>query len=169
MLDEPTNHLDIPSKEMLEDALQRFDGSVITVSHDRYFLRRIATRVVTVRRVLMPMCDNLSYRSCAAGSVELDQRAVAHSVPCFGAAARNIPEAGSRHLGKLVSLAPAESPTVGLAFSINSGLCWLAALPTLRSSTLLFGHVVLQCVQDTMWIARVFSPALTLTDALADP
>ena len=49
MLDEPTNHLDIPSKEMLEEALQRFDGSVIAVSHDRYFLRRIATRVVTVR------------------------------------------------------------------------------------------------------------------------
>ena len=49
VLDEPTNHLDIPSKEMLEEALQRFDGSVIAVSHDRYFLRRIATRVVTVR------------------------------------------------------------------------------------------------------------------------
>ena len=48
VLDEPTNHLDIPSKEMLEEALQRFDGSVIAVSHDRYFLRRIATRVVTV-------------------------------------------------------------------------------------------------------------------------
>lgn len=49
VLDEPTNHLDIPSKEMLEEALQRFEGSVIAVSHDRYFLRRIATRVVTVR------------------------------------------------------------------------------------------------------------------------
>jgi len=48
VLDEPTNHLDIPSKEMLEEALQRFEGSVIAVSHDRYFLRRIATRVVTV-------------------------------------------------------------------------------------------------------------------------
>ncbi len=54
VLDEPTNHLDIPSKEMLEEALQRFDGSVIAVSHDRYFLRRIATRVVTVRSGLLP-------------------------------------------------------------------------------------------------------------------
>ena len=61
VLDEPTNHLDIPSKEMLEEALQRFDGSVIAVSHDRYFLRRIATRVVTVRtpaapKPLIPLC-----------------------------------------------------------------------------------------------------------------
>ena len=57
MLDEPTNHLDIPSKEMLEEALQRFDGSVIAVSHDRYFLRRIATRVVTVRLFFLPPPD----------------------------------------------------------------------------------------------------------------
>ena len=48
VLDEPTNHLDIPSKEMLEEAVMNFEGSVIAVSHDRYFLRRIATRVVTV-------------------------------------------------------------------------------------------------------------------------
>ena len=48
VLDEPTNHLDIPSKEMLEDACSNFEGSIIAVSHDRYFLRKIATRVVTV-------------------------------------------------------------------------------------------------------------------------
>lgn len=48
VLDEPTNHLDIPSKEMLEEALMKFEGAVIAVSHDRYFLRKISTRVVTV-------------------------------------------------------------------------------------------------------------------------
>jgi len=46
LLDEPTNHLDIPSKEMLEEALQSFEGTVIAISHDRYFLRQIATRVL---------------------------------------------------------------------------------------------------------------------------
>lgn len=49
VLDEPTNHLDIPSKETLEEAIRLFEGSVIAVSHDRYFLKRIATRVVEVK------------------------------------------------------------------------------------------------------------------------
>ncbi|HWT26153.1 MAG TPA: ABC-F family ATP-binding cassette domain-containing protein, partial [Solirubrobacteraceae bacterium] len=49
VLDEPTNHLDIDSIEVLEDALERYDGTVIAVSHDRYFLDRIADRIVLVR------------------------------------------------------------------------------------------------------------------------
>uniref|UniRef100_A0A7S0R499 ABC transporter domain-containing protein n=1 Tax=Chlamydomonas leiostraca TaxID=1034604 RepID=A0A7S0R499_9CHLO len=49
-MDEPTNHLDIPSKEMLEEAIQAFQGAVIAVSHDRYFLRRIATRILQVEK-----------------------------------------------------------------------------------------------------------------------
>jgi len=49
ILDEPTNHLDIDAVEVLEDAIERFDGTVIFVSHDRYFLDRIADRIVEVR------------------------------------------------------------------------------------------------------------------------
>lgn len=45
LLDEPTNHLDILSKEKLEDALKTFNGTIIAVSHDRYFLTKIATRI----------------------------------------------------------------------------------------------------------------------------
>ncbi len=45
VLDEPTNHLDIVSREVLLDALKRFDGTVLIVSHDRFFLRSLATRV----------------------------------------------------------------------------------------------------------------------------
>jgi ATP-binding cassette, subfamily F, member 3 len=48
VLDEPTNHLDIDSVEVLEGALERFDGTVIVISHDRYFLDRIADRIVEV-------------------------------------------------------------------------------------------------------------------------
>lgn len=46
VLDEPTNHLDIASCEALEDALNDYDGTIITVSHDRYFLDRIATQIL---------------------------------------------------------------------------------------------------------------------------
>jgi len=49
VLDEPTNHLDIPAVEALEAALEGYDGTVIAVSHDRYFLDRIADRIVEVR------------------------------------------------------------------------------------------------------------------------
>jgi ATP-binding cassette subfamily F protein 3 len=48
VLDEPTNHLDIDSVEALEAALERFDGTVVAISHDRYFLDRIADRIVEV-------------------------------------------------------------------------------------------------------------------------
>jgi ATPase subunit of ABC transporter with duplicated ATPase domains len=48
ILDEPTNHLDIPAKEMLEEALQHFDGSVVVISHDRYFISKVATTIVAI-------------------------------------------------------------------------------------------------------------------------
>lgn len=53
ILDEPTNHLDIGSREVLLDALKSFEGTIIMVSHDRYFLKAIATRVFEIDRQQM--------------------------------------------------------------------------------------------------------------------
>ena len=46
ILDEPTNHLDITSKEILEEALNNYEGTVLYVSHDRYFINKTATRIL---------------------------------------------------------------------------------------------------------------------------
>ena len=48
VLDEPTNHLDIPSREALEEALDAYEGTIITISHDRYFLDRVATQILSL-------------------------------------------------------------------------------------------------------------------------
>lgn len=48
ILDEPTNHLDIPTREAVEEALADFDGTVLVVSHDRYFIEKVAERVVFI-------------------------------------------------------------------------------------------------------------------------
>jgi ATP-binding cassette subfamily F protein 3 len=48
VLDEPTNHLDIPSREALEEALDAYEGTIVTISHDRFFLDRVATQIVAL-------------------------------------------------------------------------------------------------------------------------
>jgi ATP-binding cassette subfamily F protein 3 len=61
VLDEPTNHLDIKSREVLLDALKRFDGTVMVVSHDRHFLREMSNRVFEMDRGEMRTYEG-SYR-----------------------------------------------------------------------------------------------------------
>ncbi len=62
ILDEPTNHLDITSKEILEDALTRYTGTVLYVSHDRYFINRTATRILELTgQTLINYIGNYDY------------------------------------------------------------------------------------------------------------
>ena len=49
VLDEPTNHLDIDSREVLENALSGFDGTILVVSHDRYLIEKLATRILQIK------------------------------------------------------------------------------------------------------------------------
>lgn len=62
ILDEPTNHLDIISKEILEDALNAYTGTILYVSHDRYFINKTATRILDLnRKVLTNYLGNYDY------------------------------------------------------------------------------------------------------------
>ena len=62
LLDEPTNHLDLVSRETLEEALRAYEGSLVLVSHDRYLIDRVATRVVELAGETASMYDgNYSY------------------------------------------------------------------------------------------------------------
>ena len=67
ILDEPTNHLDIGSREAIEEALEEFNGTLLVVSHDRYFLDKIADTIVEIRdKKLEPFSGNFSefWQSC---------------------------------------------------------------------------------------------------------
>ena len=71
ILDEPTNHLDIASREALEEALEAFDGTIITVSHDRYFIDKLATRIVDVVPPSDGACRDFAVTNVGEGYSEL--------------------------------------------------------------------------------------------------
>jgi ATP-binding cassette subfamily F protein 3 len=104
VLDEPTNHLDIPSTEIMEDVLRRFDGTVIFVSHDRYLIQAVATHIWAVedqgvRVVLGGWEDYLKWR----GGGE-DARAVPHEKAAAKAERKGEYEAARKRANELKRL-----------------------------------------------------------------
>jgi ATP-binding cassette subfamily F protein 3 len=84
VLDEPTNHLDIPAREALEAALEAYPGTVITVSHDRFFLDKIATQIISFEpdgRVLEYLGNYTEFHDWKLRNIELQRRGGAESQP----------------------------------------------------------------------------------------
>ena len=84
VLDEPTNHLDIESVEVLEKAIEEFAGTVVAISHDRYFLDRIADRIVEVRDGRCGQATAATRRGARRGPFLHRTRSVHRLVPCPG-------------------------------------------------------------------------------------
>jgi ATP-binding cassette subfamily F protein 3 len=99
LLDEPTNHLDIPAQEVLQEGLDRFGGTLLLVSHDRYLVDRLATRIWDLRDGRLHVFDGTyqeyvaareeAVRASASGSAETGHRgrAIARSPSANGAKA----------------------------------------------------------------------------------
>ena len=82
VLDEPTNHLDIPAKQMLEDALMEYEGAALVVSHDRYFVSRVANKIVELRNgeLVLYRGDYAYYRDKKAEEAAADDAAAEAAV-----------------------------------------------------------------------------------------
>src|SRR3989442_11127564 len=85
-MDEPTNHLDLASREVLEQALATFPGTIVFISHDRYFINRLATTIVeivrgTLTRHLGNYDDYLAAKTRAAADATPGEGAGGGSAP----------------------------------------------------------------------------------------
>ena len=90
LLDEPTNHLDLPSIEWLEKYLQHYQGSVVIVSHDKYFLNRMVTKIVELYQQELHIYNGNYdfYEKEKATRIELQQRAYENQQELYSAAGK---------------------------------------------------------------------------------
>ncbi|MCR4904750.1 MAG: ABC-F family ATP-binding cassette domain-containing protein [Clostridiales bacterium] len=104
ILDEPTNHLDIESREALENALRAFDGTIIAVSHDRYFTRQLATRFIDLgdggRDFRGGYDDYMAWREARGDNLPAVLNATVESVPKDEYAERKRSNAEKRRIEK---------------------------------------------------------------------
>lgn len=155
LLDEPTNHLDLPSIEWLEKYLVHYQGSVVIVSHDKYFLNRMVTKIVEVyQRKLNIYNGNYSYYEQEKElRVEMQQRAFENQqdfirqqerfIERFKAKASKATQAQSalKRLEKLdrIEVAEIERPNIRINFRIDKVPG--KTLVTLRDITKNFGNI----------------------------
>jgi len=92
LLDEPTNHLDIDSREALEEALEEFPGTILAISHDRYFMNRLAKRIWELEqgRIVSYLGDYNDYKA------KRNERALQEPSPPIKDSGRNQPAAEER-------------------------------------------------------------------------
>jgi ATP-binding cassette, subfamily F, member 3 len=128
LLDEPTNHLDMRAKDVLLDAIAAFSGTVVFVSHDRYFIDRLATRVIEVENGVVTTYEG-NYEDYLRKKEELAARVALAEVPSSSGVPTHVSE--SRPFDKLRAGdgAPSsassgtllDSPSVGTTIVIEGG------------------------------------------------
>ena len=98
ILDEPTNHLDIDSREALESALEAFDGTIICVSHDRYFIEKLSTRIIDVVPPAEGQCRIVTFEKAGTGYTELCRDRERAATTTESAVTTNVPSAKEQYL-----------------------------------------------------------------------
>lgn len=110
ILDEPTNHLDIPARESLEAALEEYDGTIVTVSHDRFFLDKIATQILAFEDDGIVVVFNGNYSEYHDWKAE--QKSKGLSAVATASAGASSPKQESRVVEKAESKPAEPKPTL---------------------------------------------------------
>jgi ATP-binding cassette subfamily F protein 3 len=114
LLDEPTNHLDMDSKDVLLDALTDFGGTLILVSHDRYFIDRLATKIIEIggghARIYPGTYEEFRWSKAQAAQAQAAQAAAKPAAPRAAAPKPAAPKAGASTPAKPAASATAAVP-----------------------------------------------------------